>query len=241
MGQWDAFIRGMPKAENHLHFCGIIEPELMLELSRKNRVPLRHNTLEELQDAYQFTNLQSFIDLCIEGTTVVVDESDFYAVTMSYLRHAQAENIIHTEMFFEPQLHMMQGIPIDTMMKGILRALDDGEQHYGISSRLILSVLRNASEEEAFRTLEAVMPYRSKLHGVGLASSELGYPPSRFERFFRHCRELGLHLMAHAGEEGAGWHAANRMSAVQCTLARLSNDGRPQHQGADGCRRMRDD
>jgi adenosine deaminase len=196
------FISGLPKAEIHMHLGGTIEPEIAFSLAQKNNIPLRFASIEELREAYNFTDLQSFLDLLVEMDRVLVEEEDFYALTLEYLRRARADNVIHTEVFFEPQVHRDYGIPYSVMMNGITRAFEDGGKELGMTSRLIICFLRHLSEEDAFDTLDQLEPFWDKIHGFGISSTEQGNPPSKFQRVYERCRELGFHTVAHAGEEG---------------------------------------
>ncbi|WOE74375.1 adenosine deaminase [Alterisphingorhabdus coralli] len=198
----DAFIAGLPKAELHLHIEGSLEPELMFALAQRNKVDIPFASVEEVRVAYDFSNLQDFLDIYYQGMGVLIEEQDFYDLTMAYLQRAKADNVRHVEIFFDPQGHTERGVAFETVISGITRALADGERDLGISYRLIMCFLRHLSEEDAFATLEEAMPYLGKIDGVGLDSSEVGHPPSKFERVFAKCRELGLKVVAHAGEEG---------------------------------------
>ncbi|BES71451.1 adenosine deaminase [Marinobacter nanhaiticus D15-8W] len=192
----------LPKAELHMHLEGSLEPELMFALARRNNVTLPYQDEAELRQAYQFANLQEFLDLYYAGMSVLLTEQDFYDLTWAYLEHCKRDNVTHTEVFFDPQAHVERNIPFEVQFNGIYRALCDGQNKLGISFRLILSFLRHLSEESAFETLELALPYLERIDGVGLDSSEKGHPPEKFERIFRRCRELGLRVTAHAGEEG---------------------------------------
>ncbi|WP_240753988.1 adenosine deaminase [Natronospirillum operosum] len=192
----------LPKAELHLHIEGTLEPELMFALARRNGVPLPYDDVEAVRAAYQFSNLQEFLDLYYQGMSVLQTEQDYYDLTMAYLQRVAADNVVHTEIMFDPQAHLERGIAFDTLFSGIERALQDGEQQLGISYRLIMSFLRHLSEESAFEALKTAEPWLHRIDAVGLDSGEQGNPPDRFERVFARCRELGLKLTAHAGEEG---------------------------------------
>jgi adenosine deaminase len=192
----------MPKAELHMHIEGSLEPELIFKLAERNQVKLNYASIEDLRRAYAFTDLQSFLDIYYAGASVLLKEQDFYDMTWAYLQHARADNVRHTEIFFDPQTHTDRGVPFGTVINGIHRALKDAEAEWGMSSALIMCFLRHLSEEAAFETLEQSMPYRDKFIGVGLDSSERGHPPEKFARVFARCKELGLRLVAHAGEEG---------------------------------------
>jgi adenosine deaminase len=198
----DSFITGLPKAELHIHLEGSLEPELMLDLARRNRVEIPYATVEAARAAYDFTQLQDFLDLYYRGMSVLRTEQDFYDLTWAYLERARRDNAIHVEVFFDPQAHTGRDVPFRTVIEGIDRALQDGRQRLGITSRLILCFLRHLSEEDGFKTLEAALPWRDRIVGVGLDSSELGHPPAKFERLFRKAGELGFLKVAHAGEEG---------------------------------------
>jgi adenosine deaminase len=192
----------LPKAELHLHIEGSLEPELMFQLAERNAITLPYASVDALRQAYQFTNLQEFLDLYYQGMSVLQTEQDFYDLTWAYLQRSAADGVIHTEIFFDPQGHLQRGIDFATQFQGIYRALCEGETQLGISFRLIMSFLRHLSEQSAFDTLEQAMPWLEHIDGVGLDSSELGHPPEKFARVFARCRELGLRVTAHAGEEG---------------------------------------
>jgi adenine deaminase len=194
----EEFIRRIPKAELHLHIEGSLEPEMTFALAKKHGVALGFDSIEALRRAYDFEDLQSFLDLYYAGADVLRDEEDFAALTRAYLERARADGVVHTEIFFDPQTHTARGIPMGVVIKGIDSALRSS----GTSSRLILCFLRHLSEEEAFQTLQDAMPYREYFHAVGLDSSEKGHPPSKFQRVFARARAVGLRAVAHAGEEG---------------------------------------
>jgi adenosine deaminase len=197
-----AFIRSLPKAELHLHIEGSLEPEMMFELARRNGVALPYASVEATRAAYAFTDLQSFLDIYYAGAAVLRREQDFYDLAMAYFRRAQADGVVHAELFFDPQTHTARGVPFGTVLDGLERAARDAQAQLGISSRLILCFLRHLSEADAFATLEEAQPHHHRFHGVGLDSSERGHPPTKFERVFACCRDLGLRPVAHAGEEG---------------------------------------
>ena len=194
--------RAIPKAELHIHIEGSLEPELIFALAQRNGVPLAYPSVEALRAAYAFTDLQSFLDIYYAGASVLLHEQDFHDMAWAYFLRAKADNVIHTELFFDPQTHTARGVPMATVIEGLSGACKRAEFELGISSALILCFLRHLSEEDAFATLEAALPYRGHFIGVGLDSSEVGHPPEKFERVFARCRELGLKLVAHAGEEG---------------------------------------
>ena len=191
-------LQAMPKAELHIHIEGSLEPELIFELAQRNGVSLPYASVEALRQAYAFTDLQSFLDIYYAGASVLLTEQDFYDMTMAYLRRAAADNVRHAEIFFDPQTHTARGVPFQTVIDGIWRACQDGP----ISATLIMCFLRHLSEDDAIATLEEALPFRDKIIGVGLDSSEVGHPPEKFARVFERARNLGLHLVAHAGEEG---------------------------------------
>ena len=198
----DNLITALPKAELHVHIEGTLEPELLFALAERNAIELPYSDVTSLRAAYQFEDLQSFLDLYYAGCDVLIHEQDFYEMTAAYLQRAAADGVVHVELFFDPQSHTSRGVPFATVLNGIQRALAEAEQTYGISSGLILCFLRHLSEDDALDTLEQARPFRDRLLGVGLDSSERDHPPAKFERAFARARELGLHLVAHAGEEG---------------------------------------
>jgi adenine deaminase len=193
-----------PKAELHIHIEGSLEPELIFALAQRNNVKLAYDSIESLRDAYAFTDLQSFLDIYYAGASVLLKEADFHDMTMAYCERALADNVVHAEIFFDPQTHTERGVPIETVVAGIDRALANAEKR-GLTSKLILCFLRHLSEADALATFDAALPLFDRyprLIGVGLDSSERGHPPSKFERVFERAREKGLKLVAHAGEEG---------------------------------------
>lgn len=196
------FIKKLPKAELHLHIEGSLEPELMFKLAKRNGIEIPYKTVEEVKEAYNFTNLQSFLDIYYAGAKVLIEKQDFYDMTWDYILKCKEDNIIHTEIFFDPQTHTQRGISFETGILGIKEALDDAQKQFGISSKIIMCFLRHLSEEEAFETLEQSLPYKDYIIGVGLDSSELGNPPKKFEKVFNKAKEHGYKLVAHAGEEG---------------------------------------
>lgn len=202
MSDLSTFAANAPKAELHLHIEGSFEPELMFEIAARNGVKLPFKTVEDIRAAYAFSNLQAFLDIYYQGMSVLLQAQDFYDLTWAYLQRAAADNVIHTEIFFDPQGHTERGVAFAEVVGGITDALTDGQEKLGISSKLILCFLRHLSEEEAFATLEEATPFLSVIDGVGLDSSEIGHPPAKFARVFAKAREMGLHVVAHAGEEG---------------------------------------
>ena len=206
------WLNTLPKAELHLHLEGSLEPEMLFSLAERNRIALPWDNVDALRSAYAFGNLQEFLDLYYRGADVLRTEQDFYDLTWAYLQKCEEQNVVHTEPFFDPQTHTDRGIPFEVALRGISEALADGRELLGISSGLILSFLRHLSEEEAFRTLEQAMPFRDAFFAVGLDSSEMGHPPSKFERVFAKARAEGFLAVAHAGEEGPPeyvWEALN--------------------------------
>ncbi len=197
-----AYLRALPKAELHLHIEGSLEPEMVFALAQKHGVTLSYPTVDALRAAYDFSDLQSFLDLYYAGANVLRDEDDFHAMTAAYLRRAHADGVVHAEIFFDPQTHTDRGIDIGVVFRGITRALNAAEREFGMSSRLILCFLRHLSEEAAFKTLDEALPYKEHFVAVGLDSSEKGHPPSKFARVFERARAAGLLTVAHAGEEG---------------------------------------
>ncbi|MEJ7687564.1 MAG: adenosine deaminase [Variovorax sp.] len=197
-----ALLRAMPKAELHMHIEGSLEPELIFALAQRNGVALPYDSVDDLRRAYAFTDLQSFLDIYYAGASVLMTQQDFYDMAWAYLERAAADNVVHTEMFFDPQTHTARGVSMQTVVDGLHRACVDAKDRLGVSAALIMCFLRHLSEEEAFETLEEAMPFRDRFIGVGLDSGEVGHPPEKFARVFARCRQLGLHLVAHAGEEG---------------------------------------
>ncbi len=197
-----ALLQAMPKAELHIHIEGSLEPELIFELAERNGVRLPYASVEALRSAYAFSDLQSFLDIYYAGASVLLAEQDFYDMARAYLRRAALDHVVRAEIFFDPQTHTARGVSMETVIHGLHRACEDARREWGISAALILCFLRHLSEEDAFATLEQALPFQDQFIGVGLDSSELGHPPEKFERVFARCRELGLHRVAHAGEEG---------------------------------------
>ena len=195
-------IAAAPKAELHMHIEGSLEPELIFKLARRNGVKLAYDSVDALRDAYQFTDLQSFLDIYYAGASVLITADDFRDMAMAYFARAAADHVVHAEMFFDPQTHTERGITIGTDIEGLDRARGDALAQYGITSSLILCFLRHLDEESAIATLETALPWRDRIAGVGLDSSERGHPPEKFTRVFDRARALGLHAVAHAGEEG---------------------------------------
>jgi len=210
----DSFIDGLPKVELHLHIEGSLEAELMFSLAQRNKVNLPFKSIEEVKKAYNFSNLQDFLDIYYQGMSVLLKEQDFYDLTWAYLERCAANHVVHTEIFFDPQGHTDRGVSFETVITGISRALDDGKKKLNITSHIIMCFLRHLSEEDALKTLEQARPYKNRIIGVGLDSSEKGHPPSKFERVFAKARAAGFLIVAHAGEEGPPeyvWEALDKL------------------------------
>ena len=208
-------LRAMPKAELHIHIEGSLEPELIFALARRNQVAIPYASVEALRQAYAFTNLQSFLDIYYAGASVLLVEQDFHDMAMAYLERAAADNVVHAELFFDPQTHTARGVDIGVVIQGLHRACQDARARWGIDASLILCFLRHLSEEDAVHTLEQALPYRDLFIGVGLDSSELGHPPEKFAQVFARCRALGLHVVAHAGEEGPPAYIWSALDVLQ--------------------------
>jgi len=211
----DNLYEKIPKAELHLHIEGSFEPELMFEIARRNGVKIKFNSVEEVRKAYNFNNLQEFLDIYYAGANALIKEKDFFDLTWAYLEKAHRQNVVHAEIMFDPQTHTSRGIPFKYVIGGIHSAMEEAEQKFGITSNLILSFLRHLSEEDAFKTLDEALPYKSWITTVGLDSSEVGNPPSKFKNVFAKAREEGFRLTAHAGEEGPAeyvWEALNLLN-----------------------------
>mgnify|MGYP003364960239 CR=1 FL=1 len=208
-------VKNMPKAELHIHIEGSLEPELIFALAQRNGVTLSYTSIETLRAAYAFTDLQSFLDIYYAGASVLLTEQDFYDMTWAYLERAHADNVLHTELFFDPQTHTARGVEFGVVVNGIQRALHDAYTKWGMTGGLIMCFLRHLSEEEAFLTLEQALPYREQIIGIGLDSSERGNPPEKFARVFARCKELGFHLVAHAGEEGPPAYIETALDLLQ--------------------------
>ena len=202
MSELATLIETIPKTELHIHIEGSLEPEMMFELARRNGIELPYPDVDAIHQAYQFDCLQDFLDLYYQGMSVLLTVQDFYDLTWAYLQRCRDQNVVHTEIFFDPQGHTERGVAFGTAIDGIWAALSDAEQQLGISSRLIMCFLRHLDQQSAFDTLEQAMPYRDRITGVGLDSSELGHPPAKFKQVFERCGELGFKRVAHAGEEG---------------------------------------
>ncbi len=211
-------IQGIPKAELHLHIEGSFEPELMFEIANRNDITLDYDSIESLKKAYKFNNLQEFLDIYYTGAQVLIHEQDFFDLTWAYLTKVHSQNVVHVEVFFDPQTHTDRGIAFDVVINGIYRALEKAKDELNISYKLIMSYLRHLSEEEAFKTLESSIPFKDWIDGVGLDSSEMGNPPSKFAKVFKASADLGYKLVAHAGEEGPAdyiWEALDLLNVTR--------------------------
>ncbi|WP_330960197.1 adenosine deaminase [Photobacterium sp. 53610] len=211
------FIAGLPKVELHLHIEGSLEPELMFELAARNQIAIPFRSPEEVRAAYQFHNLQSFLDIYYQGANVLIHEQDFYDLTWAYLLRCQADNVVHTEIFFDPQTHTDRGIAFETVVNGIHRALEKGREALGISSLLIMCFLRHLDQASAFETLEQAIAHRDKIIGVGLDSSEQGNPPEKFKDVFQRALQAGFLTVAHAGEEGPSENITKTLDLLGAT------------------------
>jgi len=210
----EAFIRALPKIELHLHIEGSLEPELMFELAHRNKIDIPFKSADEVRAAYEFSNLQDFLDIYYQGANVLVEEQDFFDLCWAYLLRCQQDNVQHSEIFFDPQTHTDRGIAFDTVVNGLHRALARGRTELGISSELILCFLRHLDEESAFTTLQQALPHRDKIIAVGLDSAEAGNPPEKFERVFAAALDAGFKTVAHAGEEGPASYIRDAISLL---------------------------
>lgn len=209
------YIQNIPKAELHIHIEGSFEPELMFKIAKRNNISLNYNSVEMLKNAYNFNNLQEFLDIYYQGAQVLITEQDFFDLTYAYLQRAHNDNVVHTEIFFDPQTHTDRGIAFETVINGIWNAMEKAHADFGITSFLILSFLRHLSEEAAFETLETALPWKDKILGIGLDSSEVGNPPQKFEKVYQKCKELGFKLVAHAGEEGPATYISDSLDLLK--------------------------
>jgi len=219
------FIQNIPKAELHVHIEGTLEPDMLFAMAKNNNISLPYSSIAELKEAYNFNNLQDFLDIYYQGASALQTEQDFYDLTFAYLQKARSQGVIHAEIFFDPQTHTNRGISFETVIEGITRALTYGDSKLGISSKLILCFLRHLEEAEAMKTLEQALPYKEKIIAVGLDSSEKGNPPSKFQRVFERARKEGFLVTAHAGEEGPAsyvWEALNLTKEEILQLAKNS-------------------
>ena len=196
------YIKKTPKAELHLHIEGTLEPDLLLKLAKRNKIDIPYANVDEIKSAYNFTNLQSFLDIYYQGANVLIKEEDFFDLTWAYLLKCKSDNVVHTEIFFDPQTHTNRGIKFDVVINGIHKALLKAKKEFGITSEIIMCFLRHLDEVSAFKTLDQALVHKDKIIAVGLDSSEMGHPPSKFERVFKKAMEKGFLTVAHAGEEG---------------------------------------
>ncbi|MEZ9460511.1 adenosine deaminase [Vibrio splendidus] len=213
----DSFIKHLPKVELHLHIEGTLEPELMFQLAKRNNVSIPFDNPDQVRDAYRFHNLQSFLDIYYQGANVLIHEQDFYDLTWAYLLKCQQDNVVHTEIFFDPQTHTERGIAFEVIINGITQALNQAEQELGISSQLIMCFLRHLDEDSAFETLKQALPYKDKIIAVGLDSSEKGNPPEKFKHVFQEAINQGFLTVAHAGEEGPAQNISDALSLLGIT------------------------
>lgn len=216
--QLKTIIQGIPKAELHLHLEGSFEPELMFEIAKRNNITLPYDSIESVKAAYKFNNLQEFLDIYYAGAQVLLYEQDFFDLTWAYLTKVHSENVVHVEVFFDPQTHTERGVSFDVVINGIHRALEKAKTDLNISYKLIMSYLRHLSEEAAFETLKASLPFKDIIDGIGLDSSEMGNPPSKFKEVFKASAKQGYKLVAHAGEEGPAdyiWEALDILKVVR--------------------------
>lgn len=209
------FINGIPKAELHLHIEGSFEPELMFRIAQRNKIAIPFNSVEEVKQAYNFSNLQDFLNIYYAGANVLITEQDFYDLTMAYLTKAHEQNVAHCEIFFDPQTHTQRGVAFHTVITGITNALSEARDEWGLTGKLIMCFLRDLSAESAMQTLQEASTYKYLITGVGLDSAEVGNPPTKFEEVFRAARDMGFELVAHAGEEGPSeyvWEALDQLN-----------------------------
>ncbi len=214
----ETFIQNIPKAELHIHIEGSLEPELMFKIAKRNKIPLKYQSIADLKRAYAFHNLQSFLDIYYEGAQALLTEQDFYDMTWAYVEKLKAQNVLHAEIFFDPQTHTARGVSFETVVKGVYKALQEGKQKHGISTSLIMCFLRHLSAKSAMETLEQSVPFKDMIVGVGLDSSELGNPPSKFTEVFEKASLLGYLTVAHAGEEGPAeyiWEALEKLKVLR--------------------------
>jgi len=230
MSELKQLAASLPKAELHIHIEGSLEPELMFRLAERNRVSLPYPDVESIANAYNFNCLQDFLDLYYQGMSVLQTEQDFHDLTWAYLQRCQRQNVVHCEIFFDPQGHTERGVGFEVFMNGICSALDRAQAELGISSKLIMCFLRHLDEASAFATLEAAEPWLERITGVGLDSSELGHPPSGFQRVFASAAALGLKRVAHAGEEGPPEYVHEALDLLE--VDRIDHGNRSLEDGA---------
>ena len=224
MSDLDGFIAGLPKAELHLHIEGSLEPEMMFALARRNRIAIPFDSVEQIRAAYSFSRLQDFLDIYYQGAAVLQTEEDFKDLALAYFDRAAADRVVHAEIFFDPQTHTARGIPFGVVAEGLLAGMREAEAKHGLTSKLILCFLRHLSEDDAFATLREAAPWLGQITGVGLDSSELGHPPSKFARVFAAAGERGLKRVAHAGEEGPPAYVAEALDLLH--IDRLDHGNR---------------
>ncbi len=208
------FIHGLPKAELHLHIEGTLEPEMMMDLANRNKIKLHYQNVQEIKDAYHFENLQEFLDLYYQGMSVLLTYQDFYDLTWAYLVKCADQNIVYTEMFFDPQAHLERGVSFETVLDGIYQATQDAEINLGVKAQIILSILRHLEEQDAEKVLDLAILDKDRIIAIGLDSSELGNPPEKFERVYQRARLEGFYLVAHAGEEGGASYVSGALHAL---------------------------
>jgi len=218
------FVQGLPKAELHLHLEGTLEPEMMFELARRHRVSLPYPSVEALRAAYTFQNLQGFLDLYYQGTNVLREQRDFYDLTWAYMEKAKTQNVLHAEVFFDPQAHTRRGIRFSEVIEGIDEALRDAQNRLGVSSKLILCFLRDLTAEDAIAILDEALPYKERIVAVGLDSAEIGNPPAKFKEPFARARDAGLLAVAHAGEEGPAAYVREALDVLR--ISRIDHGNR---------------
>lgn len=211
----EAFIRGIPKAELHLHIEGSLEPEMMFALGKRNKVDIPFKSVEEVRAAYAFSNLQDFLDIYYQGANVLQTEEDFRDLALAYFERLKADGGVHAEIFFDPETHTDRGLPFSVAIEGLMAGMREAEERLGVTSKLIMCFLRHLDEESSFRTLRAAEPYLDRIAGVGLDSSEKGHPPSKFARVFKAAKERGLKIVAHAGEEGPPAYVHEALDILQ--------------------------
>jgi adenosine deaminase len=211
------FCYSLPKAELHLHIEGTFEPELIFTIAQRNNVTLKYKSVEEIRQAYNFSNLQDFLDIYYQGMSVLLHEKDFFDLTWAYLQKAHEQGVQHAEIFFDPQGHTARGVSFETVITGITGALEKGQKELGISFKLIMCFLRHLSEEDAIKTWEEAIPYLKLIHGIGLDSGEVGNPPSKFSNVYAKAREAGLFCTAHAGEEGPASYIYEALDILKVT------------------------
>ena len=214
----EKFISGVPKAELHVHIEGTFEPELMFKIAQRNNFKIKYKSVKQLRKAYDFNNLQEFLNIYYGGANVLICEQDFYDMTLAYMKILHSQNVLHAEIFFDPQTHTDRGIQFSTVITGIHKALINAKEKFGISTKLIMNFLRHLNEEQAFQTLEQSLEYKDWIVAIGLDSSEIGHPPSKFQRVFKKAQEEGFLTVAHAGEEGPPkyvWEAINLLNVTR--------------------------